>query len=301
MRLLHTGRLRRTRRDAPTVDFLLELGWARQTPRRDEVELCGRADVEARLTCQWPGWRIALTQLDAADDPLTAKGLRALRDRARVAEVEGTALPRAANRRSLAAHLSPHSKVPLSEAQRAAFPELQVTVDGVLRFRPPAGVQVRVHGREVDPEVLGEVIVPERALGGVELSAPPRAVLSVENLGAYVDLPPTPGLLLVYVPGWDTRLARAFLARVEAPRHHFGDLDPAGLAILRHLRAELGPVEWFLPAFWAEHFDRARPLEAPWAPGPLPSLLEPLRATGCWSEQEVLLFDERLPAALADL
>jgi len=99
---------------------------------------------------------------------------------------------------------------------------------------------------------LGEVILPERAfLDGLILWGAMRAVLLVENLGAWRDMPRPPGWLLAHVPGWETTTARLLLEVCRGtPVLHFGDLDPNGVRIFGHLRRYVPDLRWFLPAFW---------------------------------------------------
>lgn len=56
--------------------------------------------------------------------------------------------------------------------------------------------------------VFGEVAIPERAFNeGLSLEGTIGAVLLVENLGAWRDLPALDGWLFAHVPGWDTATA----------------------------------------------------------------------------------------------
>ncbi|RUO91236.1 hypothetical protein D7Y11_21070 [Corallococcus sp. AB018] len=113
----------------------------------------------------------------------------------------------------------------------------------VVRLRPPQGLVALTPQGRVDLAavlaVLGEVSIPERALrGGLALEGAILAALLVENLGAFCDLHAVDGWLLVHVPEWDTATVARLLERlVHVPVVHFGDLDPNGVRILRHLRA----------------------------------------------------------------
>ena len=147
--------------------------------------------------------------------------------------------------------------------------------------------------------VLGEVAIPERAfLDGLELEGDLRAVLLVENLGAWRDLPAPEGFLLAHVPGWDTATVAHLLDHVaHVPVLHFGDLDPNGVRIYLHLRERRPDLRWFVPAFWAELVD-SHGLRAPW-PADLdvraaPALVRDLAARGLWLEQERIVVDHRI-------
>ncbi|KYF57875.1 hypothetical protein BE04_20370 [Sorangium cellulosum] len=72
---------------------------------------------------------------------------------------------------------------------------------------------------------------------GLALEGTVRAALLVENLGAFCDLAAIDGWLFVHVAGWDTATVTRLLERLtHAAVVHFGDLDPNGVRIFRHLR-----------------------------------------------------------------
>ena len=151
--------------------------------------------------------------------------------------------------------------------------------------------------------VLGEVSIPERALlDGLAFEGAIRAVLLVENLGAWRDLCPPPGWLLAHVPGWDTATVGHLLDRIEGvPVVHFGDLDPNGVRIMLHLRRRAPNLKWFLPEFWFEFVDVCglpsrwpEDLDLDFAPAPVRSLA----ARGLWLEQERIVLDPRMADAL---
>jgi hypothetical protein len=200
-----------------------------------------------------------------------------------------------------------HSKSPLDADAAARLGPLVVTGDDVVRLRPHAGLALRRGERvDLDPAALtGEVALPERALlDGVTFDGPPpRLVLTVENLGAYVDLPKPADVLAIWLPGWNSPLAlRVLDLLASAPHAHFGDLDPEGAAIVAHLRARGRSVRWFVPAFWAEYEStHALPCLAPWPPPDpdWPPLVRRLAAAGRWLEQEAVVPDPRLAGALA--
>jgi hypothetical protein len=150
--------------------------------------------------------------------------------------------------------------------------------------------------------------------------------MTVENLGACLDLPAPPQALVVHQPGWNCRLAQRFIALLPeaVPWWHFGDLDPEGLAIFAALvRAgeadrplpgscpHSGPYgAWahrprlFLPAWWGDYLpSHGLPLGADWPVGLTPdnALLTRLRAGRLWLEQEAILLDPRLGEGLARL
>ena len=181
------------------------------------------------------------------------------------------------------------------------------THDGTVRMRPPEGLVARTRRGLVDltaiAAVLGEIAIPERAfLEDLRLDGVIRAVLFVENLGAWRDLPALPGWLFAHVPGWDTATAARLLDRVaHVPVVHFGDLDPNGVRICQHLRARRPDLHWFVPPFYADLIE-SHGQTASWPDdldlGDAPALVRELAKRGLWLEQEPLVVDSRIGPAL---
>ncbi len=142
--------------------------------------------------------------------------------------------------------------------------------------------------------------MPERALAdGVVLEGPTRALVTVENLGAWRGMPYT---LLAHVPGWDTATARRLLSTLAPlPVLHFGDLDPAGVRIVTHLKAEVPHLRWIVPACWSDYVASHGQPRA-WPPGIVPHdaprLVHELAAARLWLEQEVVVLDPRFASEL---
>jgi hypothetical protein len=308
LELLVRGTLKRRVGQAATWAALAELSWTTCTGRRDELGL--RADrrdaLVALLDRVWPTWGAALADLTARGLAPTPEGWSALADAQRAAELG--VLPARLNRRTAAALAAPHSKAQLTDGRRAALGDLVATHDGSVRIRPPAGLTARTPHGVLDltaiAAVLGEVSLPERALsGGFALDGPVRAVLLIENLGPFCDLPSVEGWLFAHVPGWDTATVTRLLTHLaQVPVVHFGDLDPNGVRIFRHLRAERVDLRWFVPPFW-EDLIEAKGLHGTW-PADLdlcdaPGLVQRLAERGLWLEQEPLAVDPRTPSALA--
>ena len=233
-----------------------ELPWVRSTGRRDELGLVAarRAELTVLLARVSALVGRRARGVDGARPSPTPDGWTALQDARRAEGVP--ALPPRLNRRTAAALAAPHTKATLTERRLAALGDLEATHDGSIRLRPPAGLVARTSRGEVDlaavAGVLGEVSVPERALkDGFEFTGPLRAVSLVENLGAFCDLPPIDGWLFVHVAGWDTAtVSRLFGCLGHVPVLHFGDLDPNGVRIFRHLRGLHPRLRWFVPWFW---------------------------------------------------
>lgn len=307
LELLSQGTLKRRIAQAAVYDALAELPWTRKTGRRDEIGVveARRPELVALIDRVWPAWRAVLTDLVAAGLKPTPEGYRRYLDHGRAAGIEG--LPDRINRRTAAALTAAHSKAVLTDARRDALGETCPTHDGTIRLRPPAGLSARTDAGTIDltqvASVLGEVSIPERAfLDGLVFEGRIRALLLVENLGAWRDLPAPPGWLLAYVPGWDTATVGHVLdCFTGVPVVHFGDLDPNGVRIMLHLRRRAPHLRWLLPDFWGELADgcgqRATwpaDLELDFAPGWVRELV----ARGLWLEQERIVLDPRMGDAL---
>ncbi|WP_020506934.1 Wadjet anti-phage system protein JetD domain-containing protein [Lamprocystis purpurea] len=310
--LLEFGEIRRNAANATLVDWLREAGWVGQGSRRDLFLLrpAKRAAVAVRLAEGWPDWQRDLAALAAAGLPCDAAGLRQLRR----CGVPLAALPPRLHRKTWMARFGAHSKAGTPDALPP--PTLVLTDDDLLRLRPNRGLALRFADGEVrdcDDWVrpLGELVIPQRALcDGLSLCGTlPRWVMTVENLGAYLDLPAPSQALVVHQPGWNCRLARHLIGLLpaEVSWWHFGDLDPEGLAIFAALGGELRRPRLFLPDWWSDYLDtHALPLgpgqgwpgtESDRGAG----LLALLRRRGRWLEQEAILLDPRLPDSLAGI
>ena len=310
LEMLSRGTLKRRRAQLEAYDALAELPWTRATGRRDEIGVVEerRTEVAGLIDRVWPAWRDVLADLVAAGLPPTPEGYGRLLDSKRAVCIPE--LPERINRRTAAALTASHSKVSLTEARRDALGETDPTHDGSIRLRPPAGLSARTAKGDVDlsgiAELLGEVSIPERALlDGLVFEGTIRAVLLVENLGAWRDLSPPPGWLLVHVPGWDTATVGHLLDRLAGiPVVHFGDVDPNGVRIMLHLRRRSPNMKWFLPEFWFELAEVCG-LRARW-PQDLdldfaPAQVRELAARDLWLEQERIVLDPRMPDALEDV
>jgi len=307
LELLSCGSLKRRRTQGAAFDALAELPWTRMTGRRDELGLVEerRHELLALIERRWPAWRDELAELTARGFPPTPEGWGRLLDARRAAGLPE--LPERLNRRTAAALAAPHSKATLTQARRAALGDTAATHDGTVRLRPPARFVARTTRGVVDlsavARVLGEVAIPERAfLDGLQLEGDLRAVLLVENLGAWRDLPAPAGFLLAHVPGWDTATVAHLLHHItHVPVIHFGDLDPNGMRIYLHLRERRADLRWFVPAFWAELID-SHGMQSAWPTdldlSAAPALVRDLAARGIWLEQERLVLDHRISEAL---
>jgi hypothetical protein len=307
LELLVRGSLKRRRAQISAWDALAELSWTRRTGRRDELGIveARRGELVALLGRVWPTWANGLAALTARGLPPTPEGWMALEDAERAEALP--MLPDQVNWHTAASLVAPHSKATLTDRRLAALGDVEATYDGSVRLRPPKGLAARTSAGVVDlaavAAVLGEVSLPERAIrAGLALEGPIRAVLLVENLGAFCDLPAIDGWLIAHVAGWDTATVQRLLPRLEhVPVVHFGDLDPNGIRIYRHLRTMRPDLGWFVPSYWETLVDSRGQLGV-WPEdldlGDTPELVQRLACRGLWLEQEPIAVDPRTPAAL---
>ncbi|MEM7354190.1 MAG: Wadjet anti-phage system protein JetD domain-containing protein [Acidobacteriota bacterium] len=227
-----------------------------------------------------------------------------------MSNVDSAQLPERMNRRTAAAVLTRHAKARLGPFEQVVLEDVDITDDGIVRMRPNTGLSlVRAgveHAAADIVALLGDLVVTDRAFrDGTRLGGHrPRAVLTVENLGAFQDAVVPDDVLTVYVPGWNTRIARDALSGLEGvPVIHFGDLDPNGVAILAHLRRWRPDVHWLVPSFWEDYADE-RGLPKRWPavsiPPDAPNWIVSLADAGVWLEQEVIVVDPRFAIAVEE-
>ena len=307
LELLVTGALPRRKRQARAHDWLATLPWTRATSRRGELALvtARRGDVVELIDRVWPRWRDEHLALLEAGHPPTPSGWRALEDARRARRLPH--LPTALNRRTAASLTGPGAKSSLTPTRRDALGPLEVRHDGLIRLRPPGGMRARNDELSLELDhvtrLFDEVGVADRALErGLTLEGEIDGVLLIENLGAWRDMTRPTGWMLAHIPGWDIRGATALLARLPPTTVlHFGDLDPNGARIARHLGDLIPRLEWFVPDFWRDYIaDHARATEWPdeLDLDDAPALVRQLARDGLWLEQEPIVLDSRLPTAI---
>ncbi len=302
-----SGTLRRRVSQAAAWDFLAAAQWVRITGRRDEIALRdgGGAKIVALLDRLWPGWQCAAAKLSQRSLPPTPRGWTILSDDGRVDRLPE--LPPRVNRHTLAALTASHAKVAKAYVKRAGLASEPMR-DSILRLRVPGNVVLKTGSRqlELNPimDALGEVSLPERAIAdGLSFNGPLEAVLLIENLGLFCDLPTVAGWMYAFVPGWDTPLAGSFLDCIGTLKvFHSPDLDPNGIRIHEHLRRIVPSVQLFCPSFAGEYIDTRKILNDRKRVWPkkeelhdVPAVVQDLAARGLWIEQEVFAFDQRIP------
>ncbi len=302
-----TGTARRRKAQQGLLDVLERQGWVVSTARAKEVELVRERvdELDRMLDGRWAAWRSVAHALLARELPPTVAGLKELRR----LEREPPPIPGRVSLKTATAQVAEHSKANLHEGHRVMLAGTELVRDGTVLLRPHAGMRLERDGVSVEAErvraLQGVVAVTKRAmLDGTRVAGTaPRVVMTVENESAFMDLPQPDGLLLVWVPGWNTRLAVEFLeALAPGRRLHFGDLDVNGVKIYRHLAALLPGLEHFVPAWWSEVAVAAPAWLVDWpedlvgAADPAP--LRELAAEGRGSEQEVVVLDRRMATEL---
>lgn len=305
---LHSRKtLIRRRAQSEAFDALSELPWTRATGRRNELALVTERETHLTelLNRAWPEWTSELADLQVRGLPPTPDGYKRLADARRAESVPP--LPPRINRRTAAAIVAPNSKSSLGGGRRAALGAVETTSDGAIRLRPPGGITLQTTNGTLNiseiARILGEVSIPERAfMDGLSFLGSIRAVLLVENLGAWRDVPRVPGWLVAHVPGWNTKLViRLFQALPSTPFVHFGDIDPDGVKIYRHLRGRRPDLRWLLPGFWFESAGSTG-LKETWPEdldlSDAPQQVQELARRGLKLEQEGIVIDHRLPAVL---
>ncbi len=195
------------------------------------------------------------------------------------------------------------------------LPGQKATGDEVMRVRSHhTGLAIAYQNgwlQSVDDETMQrtECSIPERQwLTKEQLTFNNiHLVMTVENLGAFVDMPLVDGLVLLYVPG----LNIAHCALLEAlpkqvPWVAFPDYDPNGLSIVRSMAQKLNrPGRVWLPDYWREQAtQRSREMlgasKRSWRDAPALDL-PGLRDVDRWLEQETLVLDHRCDKALFKL
>jgi hypothetical protein len=304
LELLHSGTVSQRRKAQSRVwQELVELGWARPrlSPEGLVLEERRRTMIEASLDRVRPEWREHLRLFQERELAISPQNWRELARTRRREKVSGAELPVRMSLRTATAQVAAHSKARFTVGDEEAFAGTEVTHDGLVRMRPDASLRLRRGSELLDGRTLatwtGEVMLTDRALrDGTVLEGEPRLVVTVENLGPYQDLVVPNDVLLVHLPGWNTRLARTALAAFQhRPLWHFGDLDASGVRILLHLRRWRPDTQWLVPDFWSGYVERAR--EADWGgvqlPQDAPAWVADLARRDRWLEQEVVALDPR--------
>lgn len=300
-------------RQAKVYDWLSELKWTQRTKKRDQIKLLDEPKIITLLNNVWKEWHEEYLQLLECGFPPTPTGWRKYKDDRRALMIKRDLttkqLPTHLSKHTASAITAPTAKSELTKTRRSLLSEQKITNDGLVRIRPPKGFIARQKTEflELDPiiTIFDEVGISDRALqNGLILEGTLRAVVLVENLGAWRDMVRPSGCLLAYIPGWNTALVSALLAALPKSRvFHFGDLDPNGVRIHQHLKKNTLSLEWLIPPFWEELIDeyaQKRDWPSDLSDEKMPYLVRKLAATGRWMEQERVAIDPRLESYLVE-
>ena len=299
-RLIETDVIKHSARTAPLIARLATARWIVPSTRQGEWQIrkAARPAIRQRLEKLLPTWETDFLFLRQEGlnpyDPATIKTLPQLQ---RILP----SAPAILNRRNW------NAAVGLGPKHRPKRdPEMELTKDWILRFRPNEGLRLKFPQAQSEcgkvTPLSTECLLPERtwkqvlALTGTH----PRLLITCENLGAYIDLPPCEGVLILYSPGDDTEAALALLTHLpHVPWMHFGDLDPEGLGIGQRL-AQLSerPLRFFIPSFAADYLSYGTPPPTPWPHNVPHPFLEQLKNQNKALYQEVFMLDPRLAADL---
>lgn len=299
-RLLETGTIRSGRKNEALIRRFETARWITLGSRKEEWVLrSGKApDLQKRLSMLLPTWPEDFELLRSIGrDHFDVSDIAALSMLRRNTNPSG----RMINRRNWNAAVGQGPK------HKAKIPaQVILTKDWVLRFRPNKGLEgINDKGIINLTEMAAEwteCVIPERAWAGFKAFSGvlPRAVVTCENLGAYIDLPASESTLVIYSPGADTEAAVAILKMFPAAMWmHFGDLDPEGIDIAKRIAGESErDMKLLIPFFAEDYLDAAKPVETAWNEVPdIPLLLE-LKKMKKRIFQEVFMLDVRLLEAL---
>lgn len=298
-RLLSTGLVR----EAKWWEFLRkrfsDAGWIELSKRKGEWHLLDQAKrhVEARLNTLWTTRVTDLVLLQSnglnSFNPKHLAYLPALR----------ADTPKASNlinRRTWysISGVGPKEKSLVSATAR----DVVLTHDALTRFRPNMGLEMELDGQTIAisdiAHSLGEFSLSERGLRkhpkfkGIL----PSAIITVENLGSYIDLPLPSDMLAIFSPGTDIRCAvqlMKFFPNVNWI--HFGDIDPEGVQIAHTLAAALTrQPQIYIPSFAEDYLKRTQKRTVVWQKTYGLSFLAALQKIEAGIFQEIFMLDERL-------
>ncbi len=294
-------------------------GWLTRTTGKAFLTETGEIRIRELLLREWPEYEEELADIlrEYPDFNFSLKEL----ERYRIEHLPNHLPPQRPAvkmiRQSYNAIVGLKAKQDISDTKSKIFPEVQlVSADSFLRFRADEGLEMILANGYRFPiaemsKYLSEFVVHEwDIVAGVKFAGVmPRAILIVENTGAFKDLPKPEGLFMLLIPGWNSPLALQALKAFpsEIPVWHFGDLDVDGYRMyLKHEKELPQKVHWFIPSFMAEYLNKAENLQGKKWPGfeedsTIPLIVHRLATEEKWLEQEVCCLDKRMPAELEKL
>lgn len=300
IRLVERGGCKQSARASKIIDRFRLAGWIEPASRAQEwtVRPEASAGLQARLAALLPSWREDVAQLSQhgldATDPRSYHALAALK----TPHTGQGLVHRKVWNASTAADSKKSSLLPTSAT---------LTDDWCLRGRVNCKTVLGTLHGGIDLEqmtsALSEFSIPERGwLSATGLRGElPDYVVTVENLGPLVDLPmPSRTMILFSQGAAGTAATQMLKALPNAVWLHFGDLDPAGIRIaMRLARTAHRPLQLYVPSFAREYMSRMLPARQKWPTLEIDApFVQELAEAQTWIEQELFLFDPRLPADL---
>ncbi len=280
----------------------------------------GKTAISKWLESNWPGFETEINELRQDRDFDFSVGSY---ERTRIKLHKDHLPPQRdpgdfANIKTINAVLGIHSKSKNKKNRKIAsafFPNIKyIVADNPLRLKAPQGLELVLQNNiriSIGLETIQrhECILSERVLVSPFRfeGTLPKAVLTVENPAALLDLPRPEYLLILLIPGWNSPLGLKFLKALPAniPIWHFGDFDPDGYKMFEKHRQELDQqVDWFVPSFAEDYLHKAdlQGKEKKWQDEETDTELSPfvlkLKQMKSWIEQEVFCFDERMRSEL---
>lgn len=303
-RLLLGKDVKESSRNSQLVRRYAAAGWLSPSPRRRgwQVVPTAKQDITGRLKHLWPTREQDLPLLASAalspERPAALLHLPTLR--------RSTDLMRK--------YINHHTwstlfgAGPKRSAWRNPGPDVVLTHDAHTRLRPNKGLTYARDDVVLQLDqlvfVLSEFGVPQRSIlaGGRFAGKLPRLLITIENLGAFIDARVPDDVMLVYSPGFDLRAAEQVLRMLaDIPWVHFGDLDPEGLQIWESLKKSAQrSCQLYIPTFAEEYVDIAQKPDVPWGEAPPHAVFEALRDAWRGLYQEAFVLDPRLEDDLAE-
>lgn len=189
-----------------------------------------------------------------------------------------------------------------------------VTTDEVIRLRSfNTSLKIALKGSitinaDEETRIRTEVLIPQRLMLQIAQIAisTTTLIVTVENLGAFVDFPIHDSVLLIYSPGQDFSAVACFINKFfdKLSWVHFPDLDPNGIQIAEQLASALGrEVSIWIPSHWdtVRRKSLAGTNKLKWSEISPPNSLSQLVVNEQWIEQEVLIADQRFESIVCEL
>lgn len=314
LRLLLNGQTKKSQASSALLDQLDEIGVITPTRRRDQFEVVAGRETDLRkyLSTRWPEYAQAESVFRHQPGAPDAAQLRALRRK----HLESPTSFQQLHHKTWSAWNGAHSK----SGEFSSPAGLKLTTDDIVRMRVNTGIRIKkTDDTELDlgawQQLTSEAIVSERAFAD-EWSfcgTMPRVILTVENLGSFVDITKPPGCMLIHSPGWNTTLATRLVAKLptDIPWWHFGDLDPNGLKIGMSLGIEGNQAR--KPSIWIPHAaqqlleSHSLKRDQPWPVNAIPNYLLANESIawlvhhGRWMEHEAIVLLPEFAVELANL